>query len=101
LTATHLVEWSAPTAVADTVLISQQIYTSREVDALIEVTLLAADTTPDQPGVTVVTGVRSLSSSLLGLTGGPKRFVARSQARTALAKYLAAIRTAFEQDVKR
>jgi hypothetical protein len=101
LTATHLVEWSAPTAVADTVLISQQIYTSREVDALIEVTLLAADTTPDQPGVTVVTGVRSLSSSLLGLTGGPKRFVARSQARTALAKYLSAIRTAFEQDVKR
>jgi hypothetical protein len=38
---------------------------------------------------------------LLGLTGGPKRFVARSQARTALAKYLSAIRTAFEQDVKR
>jgi hypothetical protein len=101
LTATHLLEWSAPTAIADTVLISQQIYTSREVDALIAVTLLAADTTPDQPGVTVVTGVRSLSSSLLGLTGGPKRFVARSQARTALAKYLTVIRTAFEQDVKR
>jgi hypothetical protein len=101
LTATHLLEWSAPTAVADTLLISQQIYTSREVDALVEVTLLAADTTPDRPGVTVVTGLRSLSSSLLGLTGGPKRFVARTQARTALAKYLTAIRTAFEQDWKR
>jgi len=101
LSAMHLVEWSAPTAIADTVLISQQIYTSREVDALVEVTLLAADTTPDKPGVTVVTGLRSVSSSLLGLTGGPKRYVARSQARTALAKYLTAVRTAFERDVKR
>jgi hypothetical protein len=101
LSATHLVVWSAPTAVADTVLVSQQIYTSREVDALVEVTLLAADTTPDRPGLTVVTTSRSLSSGLLGLTGGPKRAVARSKARSGLAEYLTAIRTAFERDWKR
>jgi hypothetical protein len=101
LTVAHLVAWPAPTAIADTVLITQDIYTSREVDALVEVTLLAADTTPGQPGVTVVTTSRSVSSGLLGLVGGAKRSVARSTARTALADYLTMIRTAFERDAKR
>jgi|SRR5579862_6633814 len=101
LTALHLVVWPTPTPLADRVLVTEQVYSSREVDALVEVTLLAADTTPDQPGLTVVTTTRSVSVSLDGLIGAAKRSVARTKARDALAEYLTSVRTAFEHDAKR
>jgi hypothetical protein len=98
LSVVHLVTWRAPGPLADILLVSEQIYTSREVDSLVEVSLLSPDTTPDKPGVTVVNVSRSISSSLDGRLRVARRATARSQARSAIGEYLTNLRTAFERD---
>jgi hypothetical protein len=98
LTATHLLVWTGAGSMADALLVSEQIYTSRDVDALVEVTLVAADQSPEQPGATVVMVSRSLSTSLQGMMGAIIRQPVRAAARAALETYMTTIRTAFEHD---